>query len=169
MSAGEDDGGQASGKVTAPRSASGPASSAVALRMMWVMWCPSTSGGDGSVGGAGKPGGEVLEGAAIELPVAFLGDVAQVVRKHSVRRGEERVPGLQGFLVEDVQGGAADPPLVQCPDERVLVYQGSAGGVDQEAFGAQQLQLGLTHDVLRPRGEPQVERCDVGHREEFLL
>ena len=116
-----------------------------------------------------KPGFDVLKGAPVELPVAFLRDVSEVRGQHRVGGAEEWMGRLDGLNVKHVQCCSPDPALVQCAHQGVLLNQGTAGGVHQEAFGAKEPQLPLTHCPLGTGRQPQMEGGDVGIPEKVLL
>ena len=69
---------------------------------------------------AGDPGGDVLDGLAVEDLVGVAGDVAQVRGEHGARRRPQGVVGRQRLLVEDVEAGTADGAVVQGVEQRLL-------------------------------------------------
>src|SRR5207245_118711 len=80
---------------------------------------------------SGEPGLHVLQRLSVEDPVAFLGDVAQMRRDHRVGKVTQGMVEGQRLLVVDVEAGAGDRSLADRGDQRGLVDDRAARGVDQ--------------------------------------
>ena len=92
----------------------------------------------------------------------------QVRREQEVGRVAQRRVGRQRLLREDVQRGARELARAQRRDERLLVDERAARGVDEQRAGPQQRQARRVDQAARRRRDRQVEADDVGHRERRL-
>ncbi|WIM90095.1 phosphatase PAP2 family protein [Candidatus Mycobacterium wuenschmannii] len=77
-----------------------------------------------------QPPGDLGDGVPVEDAVDLFGHVADVRSGDDVVQRPQRVPGRQRLGVEHVEAGAGDAPRPQRLDERCLVDNRSARGVD---------------------------------------
>ena len=84
---------------------------------------------------------DVLDDAGVVGRVVLPGDVADVRGEQRVGQRPQRVVGRQRLVVVDVERGAGDPLLAQRLDQRRLVDDRAAGGVDQPAVRPEQVEL----------------------------
>ncbi|UMB68156.1 phosphatase PAP2 family protein [Mycobacterium paraterrae] len=80
--------------------------------------------------GLGQPAGDLASGLAVEHPVDLLGDVAHVRGGGDRVQGAQRMARRQRLGVEDVQTGTGNAPGSQRVDQRLLVDDRAARGVD---------------------------------------
>ena len=80
----------------------------------------------------------------------------------------QRRVGRQRLLGEDVERRAREPPGAQRLDERRLVDERAARGVDEQRAGPQQRQPRAVDQAARGVGDGQVEADDVGDLERRL-
>lgn len=79
-----------------------------------------------------EPAGDFGSGLAVEHPVDLFGDIADVRRSDNGVQRPEGVGGRQRLGVEDVETGTGNAPRPQRVDERRLVDDRAARGVDQQ-------------------------------------
>nr|WP_235216019.1 phosphatase PAP2 family protein [Mycobacterium kyorinense] len=77
-----------------------------------------------------EPAGDLRGGLAVESAVDAVGDVADVWGGDDVVEGSQRMVGRQRLGVEDVEPGAREPVGAQRVDQRRLVDDRAARGVD---------------------------------------
>src|SRR6185437_14921879 len=116
-----------------------------------------TTLGEHADGLAGQPGDDILDRVGVEDPVSVERDVADVRGEHRARRGAKRVVGRQRLHVEHVEAGAGDPAGAQRLDQRGLVDDRAAGGVDQVAVRTDQVQLAGAEQAPGAVGQLEVD------------
>ena len=89
-------------------------------------------------------------------------------RDHHVVHAEERIVLPGGLRVEHVQGGASQPAFPQGLDQRLLVHNGSPGGVNQQGGGLHQSQKTGAHHFVCLSGEGGMEGHHVCPPEQIL-
>ena len=99
---------------------------------------------------------DILNHLSVTGAVAALGDVADVGRGKDVGQRPERVVGIQGFLVEDIQTCASDPSFAEGRDEGGIIHQWAACCVDQKGARLHLPDGGVIHDPPRSIGEHQM-------------
>ena len=92
---------------------------------------------------------------------------AHVRCEHDLVQREQLVADLW-LELEDIQRGAGDDALVQGIDQRALVHDWSAGGVDQDCRALHRRQRPLVDQVASVGGEWTVEADDVGVGEQLF-
>ena len=92
----------------------------------------------------------------------------QVRREQEVGRVAQRRVGRQRLLCEDVERGARQVARAQRLDERGLVDERAARGVDEQRTGTQQRQALAVDQAARRGRDRQVQADDVGHGERGL-
>ena len=68
-----------------------------------------------------QPGLDILDHLTVEGAIGLNRDVAGVRRHDQVFQFPERMVDRQRFFVKNIDGGAGDPALGQCLDQRVLI------------------------------------------------
>ena len=96
------------------------------------------------------------------------GRAREVRREHDVRRIAQRRVGRQRLLGEHVERGAGEPARTQRCDERLLVDERAARGVDEQRAGPQQREPGRVDEAARRIRDRQVEADDVGGLERCI-
>ena len=81
-----------------------------------------------------------------------------------IRHARERVIGLQWLGVEHVKAGMADMAALQRGDQRRLVHQRAARGVDEDDARLHARDARRTEEAARFVGERQMQRHHVGAR-----
>ena len=82
-------------------------------------------------------------------------------RHHDVIPAQQRVPRGERLRRRDVQPGPEQVPVVQRTEERVLVDQPTAGGVDEHGPGLHRRELCGAEHATRLVGQRDVDRHDV--------
>ena len=78
-------------------------------------------------------------------------------------------PRLDGWLVlVDVEPGTFDPAFPQSLDQRLLIHDRAARGVDQEMVGSHQPELALPDQMARLIVQIRVDGDEVGFAQEFV-
>src|SRR5688572_23562875 len=88
-----------------------------------------------------QEGLNILDGVAIKYLVGFHRDVSQMRGDDGVRELPQRMIRRQRLLVVHVESGTGDRALAQGLDERRLVDNRPAGGVDQIRAAFHEVQL----------------------------
>src|SRR5207249_3704127 len=96
-----------------------------------------------------------------EDPVALGSHEAQVRRQHDVVEAEERVAIRQRLDVEHVQRGAGDAARAQRVQQRLLVHDRLARGVDEERARFHEGQVARGDEPARLVRQPVVHADDV--------
>ena len=115
-----------------------------------------------------EEGEDVGDCAFVEEFDAFGGLVGDVGGEDDLVAGEDWVVWRDGFLVEDVEGGAGEFAVVEGLDEGVGVYEFAASGVDEDGVGLHQGEFSGADDVMAVWAESDVEADDVGLLEELV-
>jgi hypothetical protein len=89
-----------------------------------------------------------------------------VRRREHVRAGEQRRRWVEGLLVEDVERGAAEPPLVERAQERGLADEAAARRVHQDRAGLHERERAVVDDLVRPLRHRHAQEEDVALREQ---
>src|SRR5581483_2353610 len=97
-----------------------------------------------------------------------VGEAADVGSEDHVGAADQRVIGRGRLLLQHVQAGAGDPAVVEGADERLLVDDAAAGGVDQDRGRLHQAQLALPDQVAGTAGERDVDREEVGPGQQLV-
>jgi len=116
-----------------------------------------------------EPAGDVVGRLAVESAVDPLGDVADVRRGDNGVQRTQRVVGRQRLGVEDVETGAGDALRPQCVDERRLVDDRTARGVDQQRCWPHERELVCADQPARALAEHQVDGQNVSATEQFVF
>ena len=115
---------------------------------------------------AGRPplrdGEDAGEGALAHHAEALVRPGQGVGRQDHVVELEDRVRGIDGFLLEDVEGGAGDGALPQGRRQRRLIDDGPAGDVDQVGRRLHPVQLRGADEVAGLRGQGTADEDEVG-------
>ena len=110
----------------------------------------------------------VLDGTFVEPVDCFVG-ILCVVRSEDHRvELRERVVCGERFLLEGVECGTCDPPLVQRSDECGLVDEFATSGVDEVPVRPEAVEFVRADHVLGLRCQRVVETDHVGLIERFL-
>src|SRR6266851_1094830 len=96
----------------------------------------------------GQPSRDILDRIAIESLVEVSGDVTDMRRGQDVIQRPERVIRRQRLDVEHVERRASDPAFTQNLDERRLVNDRAARGIDESGRWLHGLQLGRSDQPL---------------------
>ena len=86
-------------------------------------------------------------------------------RQHHVVAREQRVAGLRR-PVENVDGGAGQPPVVQCGQQGIAVDQAGAGGVDQHGARFDMRQRSAVDQAPGRVGQRRVQADHIGRRQQ---
>src|SRR5262249_56785218 len=101
---------------------------------------------------------DVLDRIAVERLVEFSFDETEVRRGQDVIQRPKRVVRRQGLGVEYVERRASDAALTQDLDERWLVNDRSARGIDEPGRWLHCPQLRRPDQPLRPLAQDEVNR-----------
>ena len=109
----------------------------------------------------------VVDGLGQIAPHGVGGVPGDVRGEHHVGECEQRVVGRNRLDGEHVQAGGGQPAGAQRVDERLLVDDRAAGGVDQHRVGLHQGQRGAVEHAGGLLGQRQVQRDDVAGGQQF--
>ena len=112
-----------------------------------------------------ESGGDLLGHDHARAVLSLLGRGGEVRRDDDVVEREER-PGVR-LLGEDVERGAGDLAGAERLDERLLVDELATGGVDELDPVLRRRELLPSDEPVRVLGEREMERGEVGGREEL--
>ncbi len=86
----------------------------------------------------------------------------------TARQLRQRIVGFQRFGVEYVEAGVADVTALERGDQRRLVDQRAAGGIDQDDAGLHLRDAFRRQEAARFVAERQMQRDDVGLLEQGI-
>ncbi len=95
---------------------------------------------------------DVLDRTTQHLLVGFLGHKADMRRTDDIVELQEGIVGVDGFSLEHIQASPSDAPVAEGIDERRLIDDGAASGIDQVRGRFHQSQLASADELVAAFG-----------------